>query len=167
MSTAILKQIAKPESRTSVTEADIDNVRLLDVFDLGSVSTKPISRTLSNVTDSTDVALINNLSVRPSITTFQRLYARLHDDTSFVARPNATHPKREVFKAACLNSATSPKTDQKNDDWSVDRLQELRGLDPALVQESGEDFLDVLDFYTVVEAGLLPVLTRVASSMRY
>lgn len=166
MSTAILEQTAKPEPHATPAGAGINDVKSLDVIDLSSVSTEDVYRTLSAAAGNTGVALINNLSLRAPIGAIQKLFGRLYADPALASRLNATYPTRGVFKAACLDPASSPKVDQKTTiDLSVNRLEELRRLDPALVEELGQDFSDVLDFHSVVEADLLPVLTQATSSI--
>jgi hypothetical protein len=131
---------------------------------LKSTSAEDAYRTLSTAARSTGVALITNLPVRPPITAIQQLFERLYTNSSLASRLNATYPKRGVFKAACLQPAASRGIDQKTMiDLSVNRLQELRRLDPALVQELGQDFADILDFYTVVESDILPIVTQATS----
>ncbi|PGH00051.1 hypothetical protein AJ79_08322 [Helicocarpus griseus UAMH5409] len=68
---------------------------------------------------------------------------------------------------SCLSATQClTKIDQKTTiDLSVARLQELRRLDPALIQELGEDFEHVLRFYSVVEADVLPVLMQATSDV--
>ena len=144
--------------------AIVDDANPFDVINLGSVSPEEAYLAFSKAAGSTGVALINNLPIRPPISAIQKLFKRLYADPSLASRLNATYPKRGVFKASCLDSASSPKIDQKTTiDLSVNRLQELRKLDLSLVEALGQDFSDVLAFYTIIEKEVLPILTQATS----
>ncbi len=45
------------------------------------------------------------------------------------------------------------------------RPQQLRQIDPGLIEYLGKDFVDVLDFYIIVEKEILPLLTEATSSI--
>lgn len=154
--TAPRVNISKPVQVTST----------LPTIDLSNTSPEVAFDVLSTAASSTGVALITNLAARPPITAIQRLFARLYADPALAARLNATYPTRGVFKAACLNPSSNPAIDQKTTiDLSVRRLQHLRDLDPALVDELGADFTAVLAFYAAVEGDILPLLTAATSRL--
>lgn len=112
---------------------------------------------LSKAAGTTGVALINRLPVRPPVAAIQNLFTRLYTDPSLVSCLNATYSER---KAPCLDPAASPKIDQKTTiDLSINHLQGLRKLDSVLIEELGEDFSDILDFYTIIKRNILPLLT--------
>ncbi|KAF1957209.1 Clavaminate synthase-like protein [Byssothecium circinans] len=156
--------IAELGAKLAGDKAAINHVGSFDVIDLGSVSTADAYRTLSKAAGTTGVAFITNLPVRPPIAAIRNLFTRLYADPSLASRFNATYPKRGVFKTACLGPAASPNIDQKTTiDLSITRLQELRRLDPTLVEALGQDFSDVLAFYAAIETDVLPILTQATS----
>lgn len=168
MSAVAVERAVNPEptSHTLASNVTIPNdaAKFFDVINLASVSPEHAYRALAKAAGTTGIALINNLPVRPPIAAIQKLFARLYADPSLASRLNATYPTRGVFKVSCLDPASSPKIDQKTTiDLSVKRLQELRRLDPDLVEALGQDFADVLDFYTVIETNVLPILTQATS----
>jgi hypothetical protein len=119
--------------------------RPLPTIDLTSDSTSDAFETLATAAATTGAALITNLSVKPPIAAIQNLFSALYADPALAARVNATYPTRGVFKAACLDPASSPSIDQKTTiDLSVARLQAIQEADPALVKDLGKDFEDVL-----------------------
>ena len=151
-------------NHAGASQAVINDVHPFEMIDLGSASPEHAYRALSKAASTTGVALIKNLPVYPPITAIQNLFTRLYADPVLASRLNATYPKRGVFKAACIDPASSPKIDQKTTiDLSVNRLQELRRLDPSLVEALGQDFSDILDFYAAIETDVLPILTRATS----
>ena len=151
---------------TAQSTNDNSTYECLPTIDLSSDSTAQAFEVLSNVASTTGVALISNLSVKPPIVSIQRLFSTLYKNPILAARLNATYPSRGVFKAACLNPASSPNIDQKTTiDLSVARLQKLRELDPALVDDLGQDFDDVLRFYGTVEKDILLLLTQATSAI--
>lgn len=136
----------------------------LPIIDLSLDSPNQAFETLSKAAATTGVAIITNLAVRPPIDSIQRLFSALYSNPTLVCRLNATYPLRGVFKAACLEPSSAPNIDQKvTIDLSVVRLQKLRELDPALVDDLGPDFNDVLQFYTAVETDIMPLLMQVTS----
>jgi hypothetical protein len=156
--------ISEPGVNLASRRAVINHVNPFDVIDLGSVSLMDAYRVLSKAAGITGVALISNLPVHSSITAIQNLFTRLYVDSSLASRLNATYPKRGIFKACCLDPAVSFKIDQKMTiDLSINCLQELRRLDPMLVEALGQDFSKVLDFYAVIETDILPILTQAIS----
>ena len=166
MAALILERTAHPEldAKSDSSSVVINDFNPLDVIDLGSVSSEDAYNALSKAAGTTGVALINSLPVHPPIAAIQNLFTRLYAKPSLVSRLNATYPKRGIFKASCLDPAASPNIDQKTTiDLSINRLQELRKLDPSLVEELGQDFSDVVDFYTVIETNILPILTQATS----
>lgn len=158
---------SKTTSSTLISDlAPIHNnaAQIFDVIDLASIPPEDAYLALAKAAGTTGVALINSLPIRPPIAAIQKLFVRLNADPSLASRLNATYPKRGVYKASCLNPASSPKIDQKTTiDLSVKRLQELRKLDPDLVEVLGQDFANVLNFYTVIETDILPILTQATS----
>jgi 2OG-Fe(II) oxygenase superfamily len=136
----------------------------IPTIDLSSNSIEKAYETMASAASTTGVALITNLSLSPPITAIQRLFTNLYRNPNLATRLNATYPTRGVFKAACIDPASSPNIDQKTTiDLSVARLQKLRELDPALVHDLGQDFDDVLRFYAVVEKDVLPLLMQATS----
>ena len=168
MSAVAVKRGVKSKT-TSPTASDFalitqNPAKFFDVIDLASVSSEDAYCALAKAAGTTGVAFINSLPIRPPIAAIQRLFVRLYADPSLASRLNATYPKRGVFKASCLNPASSPKIDQKTTiDLSAKRLQELRKLDPDLVEALGQDFTNVLEFYTAIETDVLPILTQATS----
>jgi hypothetical protein len=143
MTALILKPLAlsKLDAKLVSDRAFINDVKSLDVIDLDSISSKNAYRVLSKAANITDVALINNISVRSSITIIQNLFTRLYVDSSLISRLNATYSTHDVFKVACLNLATSSKIDQKiTIDFFVNRLQKLRRLDSILIEALNKTF---------------------------
>lgn len=135
---------------------------LLPTIDLSAPETA--YDTLSKAASTTGAALLTNLPIRPPIAAIQRLFTTLYTNPALASRLNATYPQRGVFKAACLAPSANPAVDQKTTiDLSVRRLQKLAELDPALVADLGQDFVDVLDFYAVVERDVLPLLMTATS----
>ncbi|KAH6667456.1 hypothetical protein B0J14DRAFT_602315 [Halenospora varia] len=150
------------QSATDYTSSSAYNH--LPTIDLTLDSTNQAFETLSNAASTTGAALITNLSVKPPIASIQRLFSILYTNHTLASRLNATYPIRGVFKAACLDPSSVPNIDQKTTiDLSIARLQKLRELDPALVDDLGQDFDDVLRFYTVVETGIMPLLMQATS----
>ncbi|PQE33786.1 2OG-Fe(II) oxygenase family protein [Rutstroemia sp. NJR-2017a WRK4] len=139
---------------------------LLPTIDFASDSSDAAFTTLSQAASTTGVALVTNLPNKPPIASIQRLFARLYSSPDLASRLNATYPTRKVFKTACFDSSSVPNIDQKTTiDLSVARLQKLRELHPELVKDLGTDFNDVLQFYTSVEAEIMPLLMQATSHM--
>jgi hypothetical protein len=137
-----------------------------DTIDLTAVTSEEAYQKLSQAARTTGVTLVSNLHKRPPIAAIQSLFARLYADRSLASRLNATYPKRGVFKDACLAPDASPQIDQKTTiDLSVSRLQSICEMDPTLVEALGEDFEDIVRFYTYIEADVLPVVTRATSTI--
>jgi hypothetical protein len=138
----------------------------LPAIDFKSSSPEAALTALSTAASTTGAALITNLTIRPPITSIQTLFTRLYTNPSLATRLNATYPTRGVFKNACLDPSSSPAIDQKTTiDLSVARLQKLKELDPALINDLGSEFADVLDFYSMVERDILPLLMRATSAI--
>ncbi|KAF2023336.1 Clavaminate synthase-like protein [Setomelanomma holmii] len=157
MSTAIAYQVS---STTSVHD------KTFDVIDLTTVSSEEAYQKLSQAARTTGVALISSLPVRPPIAAIQRLFARLYADCSLASRLNATYPKRGVFKNACLAPDASLRIDQKTTiDLSISRLQSIRKVDPTVAEALGEEFEDIVRFYTYIETEVLPIVTRATSNI--
>lgn len=136
----------------------------LPTINLSSDSREQAFQTLLSAASTTGVALITNLSIQPPIASIQRLFETLYANPALASRLNATYPARGVFKAACLDPASAPNIDQKTTiDLSLARLQNLRELDPTLVDDLGQSFHDVLKFYTIVEADVMPLLLQATS----
>ncbi|CAI6338006.1 unnamed protein product [Periconia digitata] len=134
--------------------------------DLASVSSQEAHDKLSDAAKTTGAALVSNLPTRPPIAAIQRLFEKLYADSSLASRLNATYPKRGVFKDACLAPGASTKIDQKTTiDLSIGRLQSIRQSDPTLAEALGQDFDDVVSFYTYIETEVLPIVTRATSSI--
>jgi hypothetical protein len=162
----ILKPFALSELDVKLASdrAFINDVQSVNVIDLDSISSKNACRVLSTAANITDVALINNLSVRSSITIIQNLFTRLYVDSSLTSRLNATYFTRDVFKVACLNLATSSKIDQKiTIGFFVNRLQKLRMLDSLLIEALEQDFFSCLNFYAVIKRDILFILIQATS----
>jgi hypothetical protein len=137
-----------------------------DTIDLTAVTPEEAYQKLSQAARTTGVILVSNLPKRPPIAAIQRLFARLYADPLLALRLNATYPKRGVFKDACLAPDASPQIDQKTTiDLSVSRLQSMREMDPALVGALGEEFEDIVRFYTYIETDVLPIVTRATSNI--
>ncbi|KAI2475641.1 Oxidoreductase 2OG-Fe oxygenase family [Pyrenophora tritici-repentis] len=137
-----------------------------DTIDLTVASPEEAYQRLSQAASTTGVALISSLPVRPPISAIQNLFTRLYAERSLASRLNATYPKRGVFKDACLVPDASPEIDQKTTvDLSIGRLKSLREMDPDLVEELGENFEDIMKFYTYIETEVLPVITRATSNI--
>ncbi|KAF2844269.1 hypothetical protein T440DRAFT_377245, partial [Plenodomus tracheiphilus IPT5] len=121
---------------------------------------------LSQAARTTGVILVSNLPKRPPIAAIQSLFVELYADRSLASWLNATYPKRDVFKDACLAPDASPQVDQKTTiDLSVSRLQSIRKMDPTLVEAPGEEFEDIVRFYTYIEADVLLTVTRPTSNI--
>jgi hypothetical protein len=161
-STTTLVGANLPTTHTASSQHD----ETFDTIDLSAVSSGEAYEKLSHAARTTGVILISNLPQRPPIAAIQSLFARLYADRSLVSRLNATYPKRGVFKDACLAPDASPQVDQKTTiDLSVSRLQSIREMDPTLIEALGEDFEDIVRFYTYIEANVLPVVTRATSNI--
>ncbi|KAH8595480.1 hypothetical protein B0O99DRAFT_623010 [Bisporella sp. PMI_857] len=154
-----------PTAVQSTTDYPLNRTRnRLPTIDLTSDSASQAFETLSHAASTTGAALITNLSVKPPIAAIQRLFSTLYTNPTLASRLNATYPARGVFKAACLDPSSASNIDQKTTiDFSAARLQKLRELDPALVDDLGQDFDQVLRFYTVVETDILPLLMQATS----
>ncbi|KAI8940371.1 hypothetical protein NX059_004064 [Plenodomus lindquistii] len=137
-----------------------------DTIDLTAVTSEQAYHKLSQAARTTGVALVSNLPKRPPIAAIQKLFARLYGDPSLASRVNATYPKRGVFKSACLAPDASPQIDQKTTiDLSISRLQSIHNTDPTLVAALGEDFEEIVSFYTYIETEILPIVTRATSNI--
>lgn len=164
MAATLLKATPPTAAQTATDYPSSRTYNHLPTIDLTLDSTNQAFETLSNAASTTGAALITNLSINPPIASIQRLFSILYTNPTLASRLNATYPTRGVFKSACLNPSSSPNIDQKTTiDLSVARLQKLRELDPALVDDLGQDFDDVLRFYTVVETDIMPLLMQATS----
>ncbi|KAF7964723.1 hypothetical protein HWV62_3665 [Athelia sp. TMB] len=140
-------------------------VTTLPIIDFSVASPEEAYRGLSLAASTTGVGLLTNLVAKPPIRAIQRLFATLYSRPDLASRLNATYPLRGVFKNAALDPSSPQSIDQKTTiDLSVARLQKLRELDAALVEDLGPDFTTVLEFYAVVENNVLPLLMKATSS---
>jgi len=137
----------------------------LPLIDFSTATAEDAFNSLSVAASTTGVGLLTNLVAKPPINAIQRLFATLYSRPDLASRLNATYPIRGVFKTAALDPNSPQGIDQKTTiDLSVMRLQKLRELDPALVEDLGIDFTTVLEFYTTVERDLLPLLMKATSA---
>jgi hypothetical protein len=107
------------------------------------------------------VALITNLSLKPPIAAIQRLFDSLQTKPSLAARIQEIPSRRtrDVAKRA----KSFPATKLEILDLSVARLQKICQHDTNLVQELGQDFVDIWKFYAMIETAVLPILMRATS----
>lgn len=137
----------------------------LPSIDFSTASAEDAYNGLSIGACTTGVCLLTNLTIKPPIGAIQRLFDALYTRPDLVSRLDATNPDRGVFKNAALDPNSSPSIDQRATiDLSVMHLQHLRDLDSTLVVELGADFWKVLEFYSVVENDILPLLMNATSS---
>lgn len=136
------------------------------IIDLAAETSEHAYEKLSQAATTTGVALISGLPVRTPIAAIRNLFARLYANRALASRLNATYPKRGVFKDACLAPNASPQIDQKTTiDLSIGRLQSIRETDPDLVEALGNEFEDIVSFYTYIETDVLPIITRATSTI--
>lgn len=170
MTTAIASQtsLTTPVGRGLPTTCTVSSQHdeAFDTIDLTAVTAEEAYQKLSQAASTRGVALVSNLPERPPIAAIQRLFARLYADRELASRLNATYPKRGVFKDACLAPDASPQIDQKTTiDLSISRLQSIREMDPTLVEALGDEFEEIVRFYTYIETDVLPIITRATSNI--
>ena len=138
----------------------------LPTIDFTSSTEQEAYNLLSLAAHTTGAALISNLTFETPIFSIQRLFDALYSSPTLAARLNATYPKRGVFKYASLDPSKPSGIDEKvTIDLSVARLARIREVDPELVKMLGEDFDNVLTFYTSVENNILPLLMKATSGI--
>lgn len=149
----------QPRASTAAV-ADTDKIRQYPII---SGTNSQLEIDLAHAATTTGLAHIPSIEGRKApFNAISKLFDRLYAEPHLATRLNSTYAKRGVFKTAGLNN---PQADQKTTiDLSAKRLENIQRLAPELVQELGQDFKEILEFFYALEGRFIPSVMRASNA---